>query len=58
MPRQEQGRWEFSWQQPLGGGFGALANYTYADGHAADGTPLVGASKNTANGGCTSSAGA
>jgi len=41
---------EFSWQQPLGGGFGALANYTYADGHAADGTPLVGSSKNTANG--------
>src|ERR1700729_4529017 len=41
---------EFSWQKPLGGGFGALANYTYADGHAADGTPLVGSSKNTANG--------
>lgn len=41
---------EFSWQQPLWGGFGALANYTYADGHAADGTPLVGSSKNTANG--------
>jgi iron complex outermembrane receptor protein len=41
---------EFSWQQPLWGGFGALANYTYADGHAADGSALVGSSKSTANG--------
>jgi iron complex outermembrane recepter protein len=40
---------EVSWQQPLGGGFGALANYTYADGHAHDGTALVGSSKNTGN---------
>ena len=40
---------EVSWQQPLWGGFGALANYTYADGHAADGTQLVGSSRNTAN---------
>jgi iron complex outermembrane recepter protein len=40
---------EASWQQPLWWGFGALANYTYADGHAADGSPLVGSSKNTAN---------
>jgi iron complex outermembrane receptor protein len=40
---------EFSWQQPLWGGFGALANYTYADGHSADGQTLVGSSKNTGN---------
>jgi iron complex outermembrane recepter protein len=40
---------ELSWQQPLWGDFGALANYTYADGHAADGSALVGSSKNTAN---------
>jgi iron complex outermembrane receptor protein len=40
---------EVSWQQPLWGGFGALANYTYADGHAADGSQLVGSSRNTAN---------
>ncbi|HME40852.1 MAG TPA: TonB-dependent receptor [Steroidobacteraceae bacterium] len=41
---------ELSWQQPLWGGFGALANYTYADGHSADGQSLVGSSKDTANG--------
>ena len=40
---------EASWQEPLGWGFGALANYTYADGHSADGQPLVGSSRNTAN---------
>jgi len=40
---------ELSWQQPLWGGFGALANYTYADGHSADGQALVGSSKNTGN---------
>ena len=40
---------EVSWQQPLWGGFGALANYTYADGHAADGSALVGSSKSTGN---------
>jgi iron complex outermembrane recepter protein len=41
--------YELSWQQPLGMGFGALANYTYADGHSADGAPLVGSSKTTWN---------
>ena len=40
---------ELSWQQPLWGGFGALANYTYADGHTEAGDPLVGSSKNTGN---------
>jgi iron complex outermembrane receptor protein len=40
---------EVSWQQPLWGGFGALANYTYADGRSADGQALVGSSRNTAN---------
>jgi iron complex outermembrane receptor protein len=40
---------ELSWQQPLWGGFGALANYTYADGSSANGTALVGSSKSTAN---------
>jgi iron complex outermembrane receptor protein len=40
---------EFAWQQPLWGGFGALANYTYNNGHTDDGQPLVGSSKNTAN---------
>jgi iron complex outermembrane recepter protein len=40
---------ELSWQQPLWRSFGALLNYTYADGHAADGSALVGSSKNTAN---------
>jgi iron complex outermembrane receptor protein len=41
---------EFAWQQPLWGPFGALANYTYNNGHTDDGQPLVGSSKNTANG--------
>jgi iron complex outermembrane receptor protein len=40
---------ELSWQQPLWRSFGALLNYTYADGHSADGSALVGSSKNTAN---------
>jgi iron complex outermembrane receptor protein len=40
---------ELAWQQPFWGGFGGLLNYTYADGHAADGTALVGSSKNTGN---------
>ncbi len=40
---------ELAWQQPLWGGFGALLNYTYADGRAADGTALVGSSKSTGN---------
>ncbi|MBV8666219.1 MAG: TonB-dependent receptor, partial [Burkholderiaceae bacterium] len=40
---------ELSWQQPLWGGFGALLNYTYSDGHDASGAALVGSSKNTAN---------
>jgi iron complex outermembrane recepter protein len=40
---------ELAWQQPLWGNFGALANYTYADGHSADGAALVGSSKNTGN---------
>ncbi len=40
---------EVSWQQPLWGGFGVLANYTYANGHTSDGNPLVGSSKSTGN---------
>lgn len=40
---------ELSWQQPLWLSFGALANYTYAEGHDASGTTLVGSSKSTAN---------
>ncbi|HEY8026272.1 MAG TPA: TonB-dependent receptor [Burkholderiaceae bacterium] len=40
---------ELAWQQNLGHGFGALVNYTYADGHSADGSALVGSSKNTGN---------
>jgi iron complex outermembrane receptor protein len=40
---------EVAWQQPLWGPFGALANYTYNNGHTADGQPLVGSSRNTAN---------
>ncbi|MFN7724872.1 MAG: TonB-dependent receptor [Rubrivivax sp.] len=38
---------ELAWQQPLFGGFGANANYTYADAKNATGGPLVGASKNS-----------
>jgi iron complex outermembrane receptor protein len=40
---------ELAWQQPLGWGFGALLNTTYADGHSADGSSLVGNSKYTGN---------
>ncbi|MFO1336821.1 MAG: TonB-dependent receptor [Burkholderiaceae bacterium] len=40
---------ELSWQQPLWGGFGTQANYTYADGKEANGAPLMGSSKNTWN---------
>lgn len=40
---------EVSWQQPLWGGFGVDANYTYASGVDSSGGPLVGDSKNTAN---------
>ncbi len=40
---------ELAWQQPFGKGFGTSVNYTYADGHTADGAPLVGSSKNTGN---------
>lgn len=40
---------EVSWQQPLWGGFGMLANYTYADGKEGNGSKLMGSSKNTYN---------
>ncbi|SHM66280.1 iron complex outermembrane recepter protein [Duganella sacchari] len=40
---------ELAWQQHIWGGFGALANYTYTDGSAEDGKPVVGNSKNTYN---------
>jgi len=40
---------ELSWQQPIWGGFGANANYTYTDAKEDGGGPLVGASKNTYN---------
>ncbi|HEX7644124.1 MAG TPA: TonB-dependent receptor [Burkholderiaceae bacterium] len=40
---------ELAWQQSFGGGFGGLLNYTYADGHDANGVALVGSSKDTAN---------
>ncbi|QJR16739.1 TonB-dependent receptor [Usitatibacter palustris] len=40
---------ELSWQQPFGYGFGATANYTYADGKENGGHDLVGTSKNTYN---------
>jgi iron complex outermembrane receptor protein len=40
---------ELSWEQPIWGGFGVQANYTYADGVDNGGGPLVGDSKNTAN---------
>lgn len=40
---------EINWQQPLGYGFGVIANYTYADAKKADGQPLDGNSKNTYN---------
>jgi iron complex outermembrane receptor protein len=40
---------EFSYQQPLFGNFGVLANYTYADGKLDDGGEMLNASKNTYN---------
>lgn len=40
---------EFSWQQPLWGGFGAIFNYTYSDARSDNGDPVPGNSKNTAN---------
>jgi iron complex outermembrane recepter protein len=40
---------ELSWEQPIWGGFGVQANYTYANGVDNNGGPLVGDSKNTAN---------
>lgn len=40
---------ELGYQQSFGGGFGALANYTYADGEEKGGKQLVGNSKNTYN---------
>ncbi len=40
---------ELSYQQPLFGNFGVLANYTYADGELDDGSELLNASRNTYN---------
>ena len=40
---------EFAYQQPIWRGFGVAGNYTYADGRAHDGSPLVGSSKTTYN---------
>lgn len=40
---------ELSWTQSLPYGFGANANFTYADGQAGDGAPVVGDSKYTYN---------
>jgi iron complex outermembrane receptor protein len=40
---------ELAWQQEFGYGFGAQANYTYADANETGGRPLVGASKDTYN---------
>jgi iron complex outermembrane receptor protein len=40
---------ELGYQQPIGGNFGFDVNYTYADAKEKDGSPLVGASKNTYN---------
>ncbi|MDO8069181.1 MULTISPECIES: TonB-dependent receptor [unclassified Janthinobacterium] len=40
---------ELSYQQPVLGDFGVLANYTYADGKLNDGSELLNASKNTYN---------
>jgi len=40
---------ELAYQQPLGANFGFDVNYTYADAHESNGSPLVGASKNTYN---------
>ncbi len=40
---------ELAYEQPLWWGFGVQANYTHANGSTADGTPMVGSSKNTYN---------
>jgi len=40
---------ELNWQQPLGYGFGVIANYTYADAKNRNGGPIDGNSKNTYN---------
>ena len=40
---------ELGWQQPLGNGFGVMANYTHADAEEDGGQDLVGASKSTYN---------
>ncbi|QDZ09266.1 TonB-dependent receptor [Sphingomonas panacisoli] len=40
---------EVNWQQPIYGGFGLLANYTYADAKASNGDVIDGNSKHTFN---------
>ena len=40
---------EIAWQQPFGENWGILANYSYADGSTADGTPMLGTSDHTYN---------
>ena len=40
---------EVSWQQPIGYGFGFLANYTYSDAKNRNGGPIDGNSKHTLN---------
>ncbi|MBS0479832.1 MAG: TonB-dependent receptor [Proteobacteria bacterium] len=40
---------EVNWQQPIYGGFGLLANYTYSDARASGGGVIDGNSKHTAN---------
>ena len=40
---------ELGYQQPIGGNFGFDVNYTYANAKESNGSPLVGASKNTYN---------
>jgi iron complex outermembrane receptor protein len=40
---------ELSYQQPLFGNYGVVANYTYTNGHDANGNGLVGSSKDTYN---------
>ena len=40
---------ELAWQQSFGNGFGGLLNFTFANGHDANGSPLVGSSKDTGN---------
>ena len=40
---------ELSWEQPLGDHFGFNTNYTYTDAEEDDGSPMVGASRDTFN---------